>query len=269
MRELVEVSQEERVAWLAFNRPEKRNALSPALNEAVLAALRALQFDTEVDVVVLTGNGDAFCAGMDLKEFFRDNEDDPVAAAQATWTMRQWAHYLLRSYPKPTIAAVNGWCFGGAFTPLASCDLAIAAEDAVFGLSEVNWGIIPAGSVSWDLALSLRDKEALYYILTGSSFSATRARELGLVNEVVESSKLHDAVMSLAEVLKKRNPYVLRRAKEAFRHCRTMEYEQAFDYLMAKMAEVTKNDPENGRARALTQFLDEKAFRPGLESYQR
>lgn len=269
MTDLVEVEVEERVAWLALNRPEKRNALSPALNEAVLEALRSLQFDDEVDVVVLTGKGEAFCAGMDLREFFRDNEHDRVAASRATWTMRQWSHYLLRSYPKVTIAAVNGWCFGGAFTPLASCDLAVAAEEAVFGLSEVNWGIIPAGSVSWDLALSLREKDALYYVLTGASFPAARARELGLVNEVVPREGLHDAVMALAKVLQERNPYVLRRAKEAFRLCRTMDYEQAFDYLMAKMVDVTHNDPERGRERALGQFLDDKSFRPGLGAYER
>jgi len=91
---------------------------------------------------VLTGAGDAFSAGMDLNEYFREVDAAPahvqrkVRRDAALW---QWR--LLRTYAKPTIAMVNGWCFGGAFTPLVACDLAIAADEATFGLSEINWGL--------------------------------------------------------------------------------------------------------------------------------
>lgn len=269
MSHLIEVRTEDRISWVTFNRPSKRNALSPALNDQMLAALTDLEHDDRTDVVVLTGAGDAFSAGMDLQEYFRDNDDDPAAMERAKWVMRQWSYFKLRSYPKLTIAAVNGWCFGGAFTPLISCDFAIAADTATFGLSEVNWGIIPGGSVSWDLGQVLAYRDALYYTLTGRSFSAERARELGLVNEVVPAAELVDAVVALARDLMKLNPTVLRSAKEALRHTRTMSYEQAYDYLSAKSAELLVRDGEHGRQHGMTQFLDSKEIKPGLGPYVR
>src|SRR6476661_2878390 len=98
----------------------------------MIEVLDALEIDDRCEVLVLTGAGEAFSAGMDLKEYFRE-----VDTATPVEAMR------LRFFPKPTIAMVNGWCFGGGFTPLVSCDIAVAAEDAIFGLSEINWGIIP------------------------------------------------------------------------------------------------------------------------------
>ena len=85
---------------------------------------------------------------------------------------------------------VNGWCFGGAFTPLVSCDLAIAAEEATFGLSEINWGIIPAGVVSKAVAQVMSQRDALYYIMTGETFDGRKAAAMGLVNEAVPKAKL-------------------------------------------------------------------------------
>ena len=92
---------------------------------------------------------------MDLQQYFRETDDDPVLQERVRWTMREWAYTKLRFFPRVTIAAVNGWCFGGAFMPLISCDLAIAADEAQFGLSEVNWGILPGGTVTRDIALAL------------------------------------------------------------------------------------------------------------------
>ena len=138
--EKVRVEIDEGIAWVAMNRPDKRNAMNPALNDEMLKVLDRLEVDDACGVVVLTGVGDSFSAGMDLKEFFRDLDRLPytqqVHKRRSAW---QWQWRQLMAYPKPTIAMVNGWCFGGAFTPLVACDLAIAAEDAVFGLSEINW----------------------------------------------------------------------------------------------------------------------------------
>ncbi len=119
------------IAWVTLNRPDKRNAMSPALNDEMVRVLDALEIDERVAVVVLTGAGDAFSAGMDLKEFFRDLDQLPynqkMRRKRSAW---QWQWKMLLYYPKPTIAMVNGWCFGGAFTPWVACDLAIAAEEA-------------------------------------------------------------------------------------------------------------------------------------------
>ena len=130
------VEFEDGIAWVAMNRPEKRNAMNPALNDEMLAVLDALEVDDRCGVVVLTGSGDSFSASMDLKEFFRDLDHLPyneqIHARRSAWI---WQWRQLMAYPKPTIAMVNGWCFGGAFTPLVACDLAIADEKALFGVS--------------------------------------------------------------------------------------------------------------------------------------
>jgi trans-feruloyl-CoA hydratase/vanillin synthase len=257
------------VTTVTLNRPAKRHAMSPPLNEEMLDALTRLAADPGTDVLVLTGAGESFSAGMDLKEYFRDTDNDPVAAERARWAMREWSYQRLRFFPRVTIAAVNGWCFGGAFMPLISCDLAIAADEAQFGLSEVNWGILPGGLVTRDIALALGYRDALYYALTGETFGGQRAREIGLVNSSVPRSDLPGAVSELTARLRKLNPNVLRSIKETFRHAAAMDYEQAADYMAAKAAQLGARDPERGRHHGMSQFLDTKEFKPGLSAYRR
>jgi trans-feruloyl-CoA hydratase/vanillin synthase len=180
-----------------------------------------------------------------------------------------WQWRLLQPYPKPTIAMVNGWCFGGAFTPLISCDLAIASEDAVFGLSEINWGIIPAGVVTKAVSTVMNRRDAMYYIMTGETFDGRRAKEIGLVNDAVPLADLRARTRALAQTLLAKNPVVLAQAKQAFRHVGEMSWDAAADYLTAKMDQTTLLDPERGRETGMKQFLDEKSFRPGLEAYKR
>ncbi|MCW8378702.1 p-hydroxycinnamoyl CoA hydratase/lyase [Streptomyces justiciae] len=265
---LVEIS--DGIAWVALNRPDKRNAMSPALNEDMRGALIELEGDDRAQVVVLTGVGEAFSAGMDLQAYFRDvDKAHPsvqihVRRVNAEW---QWRH--LQDYSKPTIAMVNGWCFGGAFVPLVSCDLAIAAEDAVFGLSEVNWGIPPGSVVSRALAETVSSRDALYYIMTGETFDGTAAEKMRLVNSAVPRQQLRQAVTELADNLKDKNPVVLRAAKIGYRKSRLMSWELADDYLYAKLEQSQYLDSENGRESGLQQFLDEKSYRPGLGSYDR
>jgi trans-feruloyl-CoA hydratase/vanillin synthase len=267
--ECITVDNENRVTTVTLNRPKKRNAMSPQLNEEMLDALIRLAGDSETDVLVLTGAGESFSAGMDLQEYFRDTEHDPVLSERAKWTMREWSYNRLRFFPRVTIAAVNGWCFGGAFMPLVSCDLAIAADEAQFGLSEVNWGILPGGLVTKDIAVSLGYRDSLYYALTGKTFGGQRAKEMGLVNDSVPRAELNEAVRELTETLLKLNPQTLRSTKEALRHSSTMDYEQSADYLAAKSAQLGARDPERGRLKGMEQFLDTKEFKPGLGAYRR
>ena len=180
------VEFEDGIAWVSMNRPEKRNCISPTLANEMLGVINALEADSRCQVLVLTGAGDSFSAGMDLKEFFRDNDHlSPPERAHIYRTNAAWQWRQFRFYPKPTIAMVNGWCFGGAFTPLVSCDLAIAAEEAQFGLSEINWGIIPAGVVTKAVSQVMSQRDCLYYIMTGETFDGRKAASMGLVNEAV------------------------------------------------------------------------------------
>jgi trans-feruloyl-CoA hydratase/vanillin synthase len=263
----VSVDIVDRIAWVTLNRPEKRNAMNPTLNAEMREVLDA---EPEAAVVVLAGAGEAFSAGMDLKEYFREVDEQP------DWVQRRvrrdsmgWQWRTLRTYAKPTIAMVNGWCFGGAFTPLVACDLAIAADEATFGLSEINWGIPPGGNVSRALAETIGTRDAMLYIMTGRTFGGQQAAQMGLVNESVPLIELRPTVTALADELKDKNPVVLRAAKLGFRHCLEMSWDAAEDYLYAKLEQSQFLDQEDGRTTGMQQFLDEKSIRPGLQTYQR
>src|SRR5690606_9424526 len=162
------VELEDGIAWVTMNRPEKRNAMNPALNDEMVEVLDTIEVEKDAGVLVLTGAGDSFSAGMDLREFFRDVDhlpyEEQVHIRRSAW---QWQWRMLMNYMKPTIAMVNGWCFGGAFTPLVACDLAIAAEEAQFGLSEINWGIIPGGNVTRAVVATMCHRDAMLYVMTG------------------------------------------------------------------------------------------------------
>lgn len=264
------VEFENGIAWVSLNRPEKRNAMSPALNAEMLETVDALEADERCGVLVLTGAGEAFSAGMDLKEYFRATDDGPqvqrmrIYRTAATW---QWRRLL--TYFKPTIAMVNGWCFGGAFTPMIACDVAIAAEEATFGVSEVNWGIIPGGNVSKVLAVAMSYRKALYYIMSGETFDGKQAERLGVVTEAVPKARLKDRTREVAQNLLKKNPTAVRQAKVAFKYVHEMTWDESAEYLAAKSDQLRVVDPEKGRAEGMKQFLDEKVYRPGLGEYKR
>ncbi len=265
---LVEI--EDGIGWVTLNRPEKRNAMSPALNDDMVDVLNAIEVEESIGVLVLTGAGTAFTAGMDLREYFRALDHLPyhqqMQGRRSAWN---WQWRMLMNYAKPTIAMVNGWCFGGGFTPLVGCDLAIAAEEAQFGLSEINWGIIPGGNVTRSVVATMNQRDSMYYVMTGKTFDGKKAAQMGLVNEAVPLANLRAHTRELAKELLSKNPTVLRAAKQAVRATMGMSFELADDYLMAKSAQSRFFDTENGRAKGLKQFLDDKSFRPGLGGYKR
>jgi trans-feruloyl-CoA hydratase/vanillin synthase len=264
------VEFEDGIAWVSLNRPEKRNSMNPALAYEMLEVLEALEIDDRAGVLVLTGTGESFSAGMDLKEYFRATDGLPTLERLRIYrTNAMWQWRLLAPYPKPTIAMVNGWCFGGAFTPLISCDLAIAAEEATFGLSEINWGIIPAGIVTKAVEQVMNQRDCLYYIMTGETFDGKRAKEMGLVNDAVPLAQLRERTRKLARTLLEKNPVALRAAKQAYKHVRHKNWEQSADYLASKMDQVTVQDRSDGRSEGMKQFLDDKTFKPGLGAYKK
>ncbi|WP_321796883.1 p-hydroxycinnamoyl CoA hydratase/lyase [Caballeronia sp. J97] len=266
----VDVKVEGGIAWVMFNRPEKRNAMSPTLNSEMIQVLEAVELDEEARVLVLTGAGDAWTAGMDLKEYFREVDSSPeIVQEKIRRDACQWQWKLLRMYSKPTIAMVNGWCFGGGFSPLVACDLAIAADEAVFGLSEINWGIPPGNLVSKAMADTVGHRRALHYIMTGDTFTGEEAADMGLVNKSVPRAQLREEVIALAAKLLEKNPVVLRAAKNGFKRSRELTWEQNEDYLYAKLDQAQLRDPEHGREQGLKQFLDDKSIKPGLQAYKR
>ena len=266
----VKVDIEDGIAWVTLNRPEKRNAMSPTLNREMVEVLETLEQDASAGVLVLTGAGEAWTAGMDLKEYFRETDAGPeILQEKIRREASQWQWKLLRMYAKPTIAMVNGWCFGGGFSPLVACDLAITADEATFGLSEINWGIPPGNLVSKALADTVGHRTALYYVMTGKTFSGPEAAAMGLVNQSVPRDQLREVTTALARELLDKNPVVLRAAKVGFKRCRELTWEQSEDYLYAKLDQSRLQDPEGGREQGMKQFLDDKSIKPGLQTYKR
>ena len=259
---------EDGVAWVSFNRPEKRNCMSPKLNRQMMRVLDELEFRDDVGVLVLTGEGTAWSAGMDLKEYFRDTEAQGLAGTRQAQRESYGWWRRLRWYQKPTIAMVNGWCFGGGYGPLFACDLAFAAEDAQFGLSEINWGILPGGGASKVIAELTSFRRAMYHAMMGENIDGKTAAEWGLVNEALPLDQLKARVLEVAKVLLGKNPVALKATKDAIRRVREMTYDNAEDFLIRAQEAANSYDNE-GRKEGIRQFIDEKAYKPGLGAYDK
>jgi feruloyl-CoA hydratase/lyase len=266
--EFVKVRIRDGIAWTSLNRPEKRNAMSPQLHYDMDDALRRLETDDDVKVVVVTGEGGNFSAGQDLQKFFRELERNPEEKKKAAAAANRWRWERIYQYDKPTIAMVHGFCVGGAFMQLLACDFAIAAENATFSLSEVNWGILPGALVSKAVSDTVLPRHALYYACLGDPFDGKEAARIGMINYAVPLDKLEDAVTDLAERLMKKSPAVLRATKQAIRHCRTMDVAQSYEYLAAKGQAIRAGDKEDSYNTGLRQFLDEKAYKPTYEPFK-
>jgi enoyl-CoA hydratase len=198
-------------AWLTLNRPDKLNALSYGLVHELREALRRVADDDEVKVVVLTGAGRAFSAGFDLSE----------EAASRVEGAEQWRRILaddvaltieLWSLPKPTIAAVRGWCIAGACELAMACDMIVAAADACFGEPEIRYG---SGPVTLLMPFLLGQKKTNELLFTGDVIDAAEAERLGLVNSVVADDELEDAVAGLVRKIAPTPLPVLRLTKLA------------------------------------------------------
>ncbi len=256
------------IAWVSFNRPEKRNCMSPKLNRQMMRVLDKLEFDDEVGVLVLTGEGSAWSAGMDLKEYFREMEALGLGGTRQAQRESYGWWRRLRWYQKPTIAMVNGWCFGGGYGPLYACDLAFAAEEAQFGLSEINWGILPGGGATKVATDLMPMRKAMYHAMMGENIDGKTAVEWGLVNEALPLAKLKDRVTAVANVLLEKNPVALKATKDAVRRVEEMTYDNAEDYLI-RAQEAANSYDNTGRKEGIKQFIDDKTYKPGLGAYDK
>jgi trans-feruloyl-CoA hydratase/vanillin synthase len=261
---LVERGAETGVTLVTFNRPDKRNAMNPKLHEEMTDVLEHLRYDRDTRVLVLTGAGTAFCAGMDLKEFFVDTRDTPDEYDRVHRLAVEWRGRTLRYFPKPTVAMINGYCFGGAFSIVEGCDLAVAADEATFGLSEINFRWFPGGSVSKSLANLLRPRDALFYALTGRTFDGRRATEIGLVNYSVPGDRLKEDVLALARDLAEKDANALRATKDAYRHALETSWDAAINLASAHERALAGQD-NAWRETEIGGFLA-REYRPGLES---
>jgi|TARA_A100001037_G_scaffold302271_1_gene333516 trans-feruloyl-CoA hydratase/vanillin synthase len=255
------------VCLLTLNRPEKRNAMNPTLGEEITDALERLRNEDRCRVLVITGAGESFCAGMDLKEFFIELQDKPAEYDRAHRVAVEWRGRTLRLFPKPTIAMVNGHCFGGAFTIVEGCDLAVAAEDAKMGLSEINFKMFPGGSVGKSMGNLLRPRDYMLYSLTGRPMTGQIAADIGLVNYAIPRDKLRDDVMALAREIADKDPSALQATREIYRNSMDMEWDVAMDYASSLQSQHTARQANAFREEGIGDFLDKK-YKPGLGGHE-
>ncbi|MDR0407184.1 MAG: enoyl-CoA hydratase/isomerase family protein [Holosporales bacterium] len=185
---------DEAVAWLTFDVPEKRNALSSSIMAALEKHLQMLQKHPHVQVIVLSGANQTFAAGVDLTEVAEMTTEQALNTAYLGPMWRQLAHF-----PLPTIAAVSGYALGGGFEVALMCDLIVAAETAQFGFPEVSWGLLPGLGGTQKLVRLIGAYRASELCYTGRFITAHEARAMGILNQVVAESALKETVLALAQ----------------------------------------------------------------------
>lgn len=209
------------VVVLRLNRPRVRNALNLELRQALATEFRELAADATVHCVVLTGSREAFAAGADIAE---------MAEADTVELMQRGIHLLLRDitqFPKPLIAAVNGYALGGGCELALHADIIIAGKQASFGFPEVRLGIMPGGGGTQRLLRAVGKYRAMRWLMTGERFSAEEALAMGLVSEVVADDAVESRALELAEQLAASAPLALAQIKEVVSAGPDMPLDQA------------------------------------------
>lgn len=250
---LLRTERDERgVALVILDRPDRHNALSAPLIDALLSALGELGRDPAVRVVVLTGAGPSFCAGADIGEMRRAADAAPADNQRDALRLSELLHRL-DTLPKPTLARVQGNAFGGAVGLVAACDIAIASELAVFALSEVRLGIAPA-MISPYVLRAIGPRQARRYFLTGERFAAAAAERIGLVHQVVAAERLDATVSETIADLLAGAPGAQAECKQLIR--RAAGHEAGPDPELAAWIARLRAGPE-GRE-GLSAFLDKR-----------
>ncbi|MGD9141477.1 MAG: enoyl-CoA hydratase/isomerase family protein [bacterium] len=254
--ETVEVRLKDKVLWIALNRPDVRNAFNEVMIADLLAVLAKAKQDNGIRLVVLTGNGKAFCAGADLhwmkkmKDFtVEENYKDALELAELMYNL-----YML---PKPTIARVNGASIGGSNGLVAACDIVVASHRAEFSLSEVKIGLVPA-CIGPYLMKKVGERSCRELFTTGERISADKAMRLGLVNDVVTHGNLTRRVEEYASNLITSGPHALAVAKDLISNLAEMPLEEAKEYTARVIAELRVGDEAQ---EGMTAFLEKR--KPG------
>jgi crotonobetainyl-CoA hydratase len=220
---LVELERRGAAALVTLNRPEARNAVSPEVSAEMVTVLDEIEADDELQAVVVTGTGEVFSAGADLKV---------VAQGRAVEIARVkggFAGIVTRDFPKPLIAAVNGPALAGGFEIVLACDLVVAAETARFGIPEVQRGLMAAAGGLIRLPKRVPLAIALELAMTGDPINAQRALALGLVNRVVAPAAVVDEALGLATRIAKNSPIAVRSSRRLVREAADLDERAAWE----------------------------------------
>jgi enoyl-CoA hydratase/carnithine racemase len=207
----VEFERRGPIALVTLNRPEARNAVSPEVSQTMAGILDDIEADAALRAVVLTGRGEVFSAGADLKVVAEGKAND-IARGKGGF-----AGIVTRDFPKPVIAAVNGPALAGGFEIVLSCDLVVAADTSRFGIPEVKRGLMAAAGGLIRLPKRVPLAIALELAMTGVPIDASRALQLGLVNRVVAADRVVDEAIALAERIGENSPAAVRASRQLVR----------------------------------------------------
>jgi methylglutaconyl-CoA hydratase len=238
--ELVQIEREGAVARVWFNRPEVHNALSAELGAALMAALDTLRVDDTCRVVVLGGRGGSFCAGADIGAM-KASASASYADNLAEATRLGAVFAALADFPKPIVGRIHGSVYGGGVGFCCACDIAVASDDAKFGLTEVRLGILP-GLISPYVIRRLGDRAARELMLTGERFDAARAQAYGIVNHVVPVAELDARVDERVAELLKGGPHAQAQVKQLFVQWGTLGWDDYRKSLPEVLATVRSGD---------------------------
>jgi len=227
--ETILLERKENIGIIKLNHARKRNALGSKIITELIRALQELDNDNQVYVIVLMSNvPGVFCAGRDLSESSITSSNIVKQREFSEGPARLWL--TLGSLQKVTICAVNGYALAGGCGLAICCDLVIAAEDAVFGLPEINVGLFPV-TIGPAMIRNIGSlKKCFELFVTGDNFSAEEAEKMGLVNKVVPASKLEDITIELAEKISSKSPTILKMGKTFFYTMLDIEYSKAVKY---------------------------------------
>ncbi|WP_137153581.1 enoyl-CoA hydratase/isomerase family protein [Rhizobium sp. FKL33] len=224
MTEDIRFEIEDDIAIITLNRPQKLNAVTPEMADAIVAAVTECNDSDTIRCVIVTGAGErAFCAGSDIRE---------LDAYETPWQFRNRPDYCdaIRALLKPSIAAVNGYAFGGGLETAMSCDIRLASDNAQFAAPEIKLGWIGGGGMAVHLAHAVGPSNAALMIMTGDPISAERALGWGLVSEVVSQAELMTRARALAKTIAARAPIAAETAKLNLKAAFSMPVEKAIEY---------------------------------------
>ncbi|HEX6311898.1 MAG TPA: crotonase/enoyl-CoA hydratase family protein [Acidimicrobiia bacterium] len=208
---VIERERRDRVGIIRINRPEARNAVNDEVSEQMETALDELEADGDIGAVVVTGTGEVFCAGADLK-MVAQGKGMKIATERGGF-----GGFTSRDFPKPRIAAVNGPALAGGFEIVLACDLVVAADESAFGLPEVTRGLFAAAGGPFRLARRIPLATAIEIVLTGDPVDAIRAHALGLVNRLVPRARVLDEAVALANRIAENGPVAVRNSLRMMR----------------------------------------------------
>jgi enoyl-CoA hydratase/carnithine racemase len=198
---------------LTLSNPEHRNALGPEIYAAGVEALSVAETSSEIKSVIITGEGDIFCAGGNLQRLIQNRQQAPEHQAQSIEGLHNWIE-TIRTFPKPVIAAVEGPAAGAGFSLALACDMIVAARNSVFLMAYSNIALSPDGGGSWSLSRSLPRQLAIELLMMGERIGAERLHQLGVVNRLSEPGQALGTALTMANLLNQKAHNALASIKE-------------------------------------------------------